>query len=77
MMAIDSGKYMNIGEALAKKGEYDKALLVFNKAIEINPKCAQAYFGRGNVFFAKGLLNKAIIDYNKSISLDPSYGGCY
>jgi tetratricopeptide (TPR) repeat protein len=42
--------YNSLGTASAEIGQYDKALIYFNKAIEINPKNAGYYNNRGNVY---------------------------
>jgi tetratricopeptide (TPR) repeat protein len=36
------------GNAAAAGGDYDKAIRLYTKAIEINPQYADAYYGRGN-----------------------------
>jgi len=38
------------GTALVKKGEHDQAILCFDKAIEIDPKYAMAYYNRATVW---------------------------
>ncbi|OGP81886.1 MAG: hypothetical protein A2Z08_03775, partial [Deltaproteobacteria bacterium RBG_16_54_11] len=54
--AIESGElsgknlssvYCTRGTAWAEKGDYDKAIADINKAIEIDPKDAMAYYNRG------------------------------
>jgi tetratricopeptide (TPR) repeat protein len=48
-----------------------------NKAIEINPKYAMAYYNRGIPHSNKGQYDKAIADYTKAIELNPKYAGAY
>jgi len=50
--------------------DYDKAVLDYNKAIEINPKYYKTYGNRGNAYFNKGMYDKAIEGYNKVIEID-------
>ena len=53
------------------KRAWDKALSDCSKAIEIDPKVAQAFIKRGFVWQAKGDDEKAIADYDEAIRLDP------
>jgi tetratricopeptide (TPR) repeat protein len=41
----------------------------YNKAIQLNPNDAEAYYNRGNAYVAKGQYDRAIEDYNKAIQL--------
>ncbi|MCP4259665.1 MAG: tetratricopeptide repeat protein, partial [Planctomycetes bacterium] len=52
--------YNNQGNTYAEKGEYEQAISNFNKALEINPKYAQAYYNRGKINGSIGLLDLAI-----------------
>ena len=44
----------------------------FNKAIELNPDNADAYYKRGDAYSEIGDYDKAIADYNEAIELNPS-----
>jgi tetratricopeptide (TPR) repeat protein len=61
------------------KYDYDRAIADSNKAIEIDPKFAPAYHGRGGIYWAKGEYDSAIADYTKAIEINPkaayAYGG--
>ncbi|MGD8254129.1 MAG: tetratricopeptide repeat protein, partial [Syntrophobacterales bacterium] len=59
------------------KGQYDRAIADDNKAIEINPGCAQAYTNRGLTFASKRQYDQAISDYNKAIELNPRLAQTY
>jgi tetratricopeptide (TPR) repeat protein len=63
--------YNNRGEAWREKGEYDKAIEDFSRAIRLNPNYAVAYNNRGNAWGDKGDQDKAIEDYNAFVRLDP------
>jgi tetratricopeptide (TPR) repeat protein len=69
--------YYNRGLTYGKKGQYDRAISDFNKAIELNPKYAMAFNDRGVAYFYKGQCDKAISDYNKAIEIDPEYYKAY
>ncbi len=80
--AIASGKlspgylgivYNNRGNAWDGKGDYDRAIADYTKAIEIDPKYANAYYSRGIAWGKKGNSDRAIADYTKAIEIDPKY----
>lgn len=59
----------NFGGVLIEYGQYDSALVLFNKAISINPDFADYYSNRGAVrFYLKDTIG-ALQDFNKAISL--------
>ena len=56
---------------------YSGAIADFDRAIEINPRFAKAYYSRG---LAKKHYNDhlgAIIDFTKAIEIDPEYAEAY
>ena len=59
------------GAAYNEKGEQDRALQNYNKAISIKPDKANYYYNRGNALSDKGEHDRAIQDYNKAISINP------
>jgi len=56
---------------------YDEAIAEFNKAIEIDPDFADAYYNRGIANSKKGNLEKAISDYSKAIEINPRDSDAY
>ncbi len=68
---------LKAGKAFGKKGQYDQSIVYFNKAIEIEPKFAEAYFNRGFAYQEKGQYDKAIPDYNKAIEINPRHDAVY
>jgi hypothetical protein len=65
-------KYSNIkGFANLMKGQYDRAISDFNKALEIEPKSADVYNNRGIAYGSKGQYEKAISDFDKAIEINP------
>jgi tetratricopeptide (TPR) repeat protein len=69
--------YKGRGYGWDYKGDYDKAIADFSKAIEIDPKDATTYYSRGCVWGQKGDYDKAIADYTKAIEIDPKVTGAY
>jgi tetratricopeptide (TPR) repeat protein len=52
--------------------DWQKKIVFYNKAIELNPQYAKAYNNRGNIYFDKKEYDKAFQDYDKAIQLDPN-----
>jgi len=53
------------------------AIADYNKAIEIKPDFADAYFNRGQKFFKLEKYTLAIFDYNKAIEMKPDFALAY
>lgn len=69
--------YYNRGTAYYENGEYDQAILCFDKAIKINTRFAEAYCNRGTAYKNKGEYDRAISDYNKALEINPSFAVAY
>jgi tetratricopeptide (TPR) repeat protein len=67
----DSIAYTNLGSAYQKKGELDKAIENYDKAISLNPKDYLAYNNRGAILGKVGQFDEAIESYNKAILSNP------
>ena len=65
------------GDSYLEKREYDKAVAVYTKAIEISSQFADAYNSRGWIFYLKQEYDKAIADYTKAIEIDPKFASAY
>jgi tetratricopeptide (TPR) repeat protein len=59
------------GRTYYAKGQYDKAISDYNKAIEIDPNFAEAHLYRGNTYAVKGQYDQAISDYSNAIKINP------
>jgi len=69
--------YKDRGYAKSKKGDHHGAISDYNKAIEINPNDAKAFYNRG---WNKGNLKDhdgAISDYTKAIEINPQYAKAF
>jgi tetratricopeptide (TPR) repeat protein len=53
--------------------KYDEALTHFSQAIEIDPKNARGYFGRGVCYKKMGNLKNAEADFRTALQMDPTY----
>ena len=60
------------GDMLAKKGEYEKAITKYRKALERNDKNASTYAKMGKVYNALGDRRTAFDKFAKAIELDRS-----
>lgn len=74
--------YYNRGGAYAKKGQLEKALDDFNKAITINPSIDAivyywVYYIRGKIYAEMAQYDKAIDEYSKAIKLRSDEAALY
>ncbi|MYG06771.1 tetratricopeptide repeat protein [Candidatus Poribacteria bacterium] len=65
------------GNFLMMVKQMDQAIAAYSRAIELNPKLAEAYNNRGATYGAKGELDCAIADCNKAIELNPKLADAY
>jgi len=65
------------GVSFATSKHYDKAIEVFNKALEIDPEYENAYWGRGVARAMQGRLEQAIADYDKALELNACHAWAY
>lgn len=65
--------YVIQGISYGQKGQYDNAISNFDKAIEINPRFAEAYRNRGITYAMKWNTTQAISDLNKAIEINPGF----
>jgi len=73
-----SKDYYNRGIARSKKGETDRAISDFTKAIKKNPRFANAYYYRGLMYLRKkGDYDQVISDYTKAIEINPRLAVAY
>jgi len=64
--------YCGRGIAFASQGESDKALLDYNKAIDLMPDYYKAYINRAIIFAQKGKYEAAISDFKKAVEINPA-----
>ena len=73
----DAKTYYQMGLTHVQKGDFDQAILYFNKSIEMDPKNSMAYSNRGSAYAVKGQYDRAISDWTKALEIDPKYAGAY
>jgi len=71
----------DLGVRYLSEGNYKEAILAFTAAIEIDPKQAPAYVGRGDAYIGSGEteenLAAALADYEKAVELDETNAEVY
>jgi tetratricopeptide (TPR) repeat protein len=66
----------NTGYLLSLLGQYEEAMRLFDKSIEIEPT-AEAYTYKGWTYSHMGDLDRAIEEAEKAIRIDPDFGNPY
>ena len=61
------------GVNAVKNNDFNSAIIYYTKAIELDPKNVEAYYGRGFAYDELKKYPEAIADYTKAIELDPKY----
>jgi tetratricopeptide (TPR) repeat protein len=61
------------GLVALKAADHRKAIQLFSRAIEINPRDHRYYSDRGIAYRAAGDLDKALEDYSKALEIKPDY----
>ncbi len=62
---------------MAKRGEYEKAVKTYDRAIALDPDFADAYYNRGLAKIHLKEFQEAIEDFDKAITLKPDDIFCY
>ena len=71
----------DLGVRYLSEGHYEEAIIAFTAAIEIDPKQALAYVGRGDAYVQSGETEENLVaaqaDYEKAIELDEASVDAY
>ena len=71
----------DLGVRYLSEGNYEEAIIAFTTAIEIDPKQADAYIGRGDAYIGSGEseenLAAALADYQSVLELDDTGADAY
>jgi tetratricopeptide (TPR) repeat protein len=62
--------FMSMGIERQKKKDYSGSILMFSKAVKLNPKLSEAYFQRGYSKHLQGNNHEAIEDYDLAFDLN-------
>ncbi len=63
--------WLQQGYALGDCGYYEKSVISFEKAIELDPNSQEAWFSQSNALAAAGRFQEATISYQKAAELNP------
>lgn len=67
----DAESWIERGRDYAAKGNDDRAIEAFNKAVRLDPKNAAGYEARDDTSLRKGEFERAVADYNEALQLLP------
>ena len=71
----------DLGMKYLDEQNYEEAIVAFTEAIEINPKRADAYLGRGDAYILSGEteenLTQALADYRQVLEMDETNASAY
>ena len=65
------------GDKAYENNDFKSAVTYYTKAIELDPKYAAAFRGRGDCYGELKKYPESISEYNKAIELDPKYITAY
>ena len=63
--------------ALFRAGRYDAALRDFGRALEIDPRSADAWMSRGTLYMRTAQSDLALADFDRALRYAPQQGGHY
>ena len=69
--------YNNRGNAHVAKGDFDRAIVDFDRSIVLDPAYAKPHNNRGVALMRKGEHDLAIEAFGEAIRLNPNYGNAY
>jgi tetratricopeptide (TPR) repeat protein len=67
----------NLGNALLKMNNVDKAIIHFQKALQIKPDYAEAHYNFGNALLKKGGVDEAIDHFQRALQIKPDYADAH
>ena len=73
----EGDQFLSEGAAAFEKGDTDRAIAAYDKAIENAPNDVSAYIDRGLAYQSKGDYERAITDFDKAIVVDPNNADAY
>jgi len=75
--AQSATEYVHLGNVSGRQEKYKQAILDYSKAINLDPKLANAYYNRGYVYIEIRKYKLAIADLDKAIEIKPDYAAAY
>jgi tetratricopeptide (TPR) repeat protein len=65
--------HYNLGNALARRGQLDAAIVSFRQAVRIKPDYTEAHNNLGTALLQKGQLDEAVRQYQNALDSNPDY----
>jgi tetratricopeptide (TPR) repeat protein len=62
---------LHMAHEMKMLGDYEKALEIYDRVIEMDPRNARAYHVKGNIYDLTGRYDEAITSYNAALERDP------
>ncbi len=69
--------YKGIGFEYEKKGQMDKALEIYKKALQLHPNYDEVYYNMANIYIGQKKYDLAMAMYDKAIEIKPNYAMAY
>ena len=63
-----------LGKYFLKNNEYDLAIRIFTRVVELDPKHVDAYDARGKAYGCTGKFDEAVIDFKVALEIDSRAG---
>lgn len=70
----EAREYVMRSHGLGARGDFTGSMAAATKAIELNPKDAEAFFARGMGYETTEQHDRAIADFEKALQLNPDHG---
>mgnify|MGYP000869489506 CR=1 FL=1 len=65
--------HFNRGLAYYNRGQLERSIAEYQKAIQIKPDFAQARNNLGNVYYNQSKLEEAVVEYQRAIAINPNH----
>jgi len=62
---------LNEANKLSKNSRYEVALVIYDQLIDLEPECAQAYLGKGEMLLALARYEQCLDAFKKAVQVDP------
>ena len=67
--------HYNRGNAYQDEGKFNRAILAYKKAIEMDANFAEAHYSLGNTYYRQGQIDEAAIAYRNAVRIQPDFVG--
>lgn len=71
MVRDEAEKFADEGDRLGLQGKYEQAINAYDKALAIDPRLEEAWYGRGIVLRDLGRFREALDSFDKAVAISP------